>query len=128
MSLYCKVTEQDRINLRRLAEQQKNQRAEKFKIRFLKQTKDIKLAESRSPITEKLDEVKKSTQELGVIVEKTQPNTAQLAMENTHKTLPIENEKIQPGVIYDTSLQNTLSNMKNTFGFFIEKTDDSEIF
>ena len=59
MSIYSNVTEQDLINLRKLAEQQKNQRAEKFKSRILKQTHDIKLAESLSPITEKLDEVKK---------------------------------------------------------------------
>ena len=61
MSIYSNVTEQDLINLRKLAEQQKNQRAEKIKNRILKQTHDIKLAESLSPITKKLDEVNKST-------------------------------------------------------------------
>ena len=59
MSVYSNVTEQDLINLRKLAEQQKEQRALKIKNRILKQTHDIKLAESLSPITEKLDEVKK---------------------------------------------------------------------
>ena len=59
MSFYSNVTEQDLINLRKLAEQQKNQRGEKNKNRNLKQTHDIKLAESLSPITNKLDEVKK---------------------------------------------------------------------
>ena len=59
MSIYSNVSEQDLINLRNLLEQQKNQRAEKIKNKFLKQTHDIKLAESLSPITEKLDEVKK---------------------------------------------------------------------
>ena len=63
MSIYSNVTEQDLINLRKLAEQQKNERALKIKNKILKQTHDIKLAESRSPITEKLDEVNKSTQE-----------------------------------------------------------------
>ena len=63
MSIYSNVTEQDLINLRKLAEQQKNQRAEKIKNRILKQTHDVKLAESLSPITKKLDEVNKSTQE-----------------------------------------------------------------
>ena len=57
------MTEQDLINLRKLAEQQKKQRAEKIKYRILKQTHDVKLAESLSPITKKLDEVNKSTQE-----------------------------------------------------------------
>ena len=51
MSNYSKVTEQDLDNLRKLAEQQKNQRALKIKSRILKQTHDIKLAESLSPIT-----------------------------------------------------------------------------
>ena len=63
MSIYSNVSEQDLINLRKLAEQQKEQRALKIKNRILKQTHDIKLAESLSPITKKLDEVNKSTQE-----------------------------------------------------------------
>ena len=68
MSIYSNVTEQDLFNLRKLAEQQKNQRAEKIKNRILKQTHDIKLAESLSPITEKLDEVTKSSRELGEVI------------------------------------------------------------
>ena len=51
MSIYSNVTEQDLISLRELAEQQKNQRALKIKNRILKQTHNIKLAESLSPIT-----------------------------------------------------------------------------
>ena len=62
MSIYSTVTEQDLINLRKLAEQQEDQRTLKIKNRILKQTHDVKLAESFSPITEKLDEVNKSTQ------------------------------------------------------------------
>ena len=72
MSIYSNVTEQD------LAEQQKNQRALKIKNRILKQTHDVKLAESLSPITkpikERLDEVNKSTQELGEFIKKSQPS------------------------------------------------------
>ena len=34
MSIYSNVTKQDFINLRKLADQQKNQRAEKTKIEF----------------------------------------------------------------------------------------------
>ena len=63
MSFCSNVTEQDLIMLRKQAEQQKNQRAEKIKNRILKQTHDIILAESLSPITDKLDEVKNTTQE-----------------------------------------------------------------
>ena len=48
MSVYSNVIEQDLINLRKLAEQQKNQRALKIRNRILKQTHDIKLAESLS--------------------------------------------------------------------------------
>ena len=59
MSIYSNVTEQDLINLHKLAEQQKNQRAEKIKTKILKQTHDIKLAESFSPITKKLEESSK---------------------------------------------------------------------
>ena len=38
MSIYSNVSEQDLNNLRKLAEQQKSQRAEKIKNRILKQT------------------------------------------------------------------------------------------
>ena len=53
MSIYPKVTKLDLINIRKLAEQQKNHRAEKIKNLILKQTHDIKLAESLSPIIKK---------------------------------------------------------------------------
>ena len=86
----------------------------------MKQTHDIKLAESFSPITKKLDEVKVSTQIVGEVVKES--TTPRLAIENTYSALPIENEQIQPGIIYDTSLENTLSNMKRTV-FFIKKKD-----
>ena len=61
MSIYSNVTEDDLINLRKLAEQQKNERALKIKNRILKQTHNIKLAESLSPITKKLDTINEST-------------------------------------------------------------------
>ena len=53
MSIYSNGTEQDLINLRKLPEQQKNQRAEKIKNRILEQTHDVKLAEPLSPILKK---------------------------------------------------------------------------
>ena len=71
MSIYSNVSEQDLIILRKLAQQQKEQPAEKIKNRILKQTHDIKLAESLSPIIKKLDEVKETTQEIGEIIKKT---------------------------------------------------------
>ena len=116
MSIYPNVTEQDLINLRNLAEQQKNRRALKIKNRFLKQTLDVKLAESLSPITKKIDEVKESTQNLGEVIEKAQPEKKpQPVIEHTSHHQPIE--KIE-GVIYDTELENTLKNMKRNTGFF----------
>ena len=51
MSFYSNVTKEDLINLRQLAEQQKEHRALKNKNRILKQTHDVELAESLSPIT-----------------------------------------------------------------------------
>ena len=117
MSIYSKVTEQDLIDLRKLAEQQKNQRALKIKNRNLRQTHDIKLAESLSPITKKLDEIIKSTQKLGDVIEKSQPEnkTPQPAIEYTQPHQPIENYE---DAIYDTELENTLKNMKSNTGFF----------
>ena len=41
------------INLRKLAQQQKNQRELKTKHKSLKRTIDVKLAENVTPITEK---------------------------------------------------------------------------
>ena len=127
MSIYSNVTEQDLIKLRKLAEQQKEQRALKSKNRILKQTHDVNLAESLSPITNKLDGtskklgdiIKESTQNLGDVIKET--NSPQPAIENTPTALPIENEKIQPRVIYDTSLGNTLSNMRKNTGFLKKK-------
>ena len=129
MSIYPNVTEQDLDNLRKLADQQKEQRALKIKNRFLKKTHDKKLAESLSPITDKIEEVNKSinesTQELGDAIKKTQPaieNTPQTAIENTPQTA-IENTPQPPnenneGVIYDVEIENTLSKMTDNRGFF----------
>ena len=58
MSFYSNVTEQDLIKLRKLAQQQKKQRAVQMKNKILKLTHDVILAESLSPNTEKIHEVK----------------------------------------------------------------------
>ena len=63
MSIYSNVTQNDLDNLRKLADQQKPERALKIKNGILKQTHDVKLAESLSPVTKKLNELNKSTQE-----------------------------------------------------------------
>ena len=120
MSIYSNVTEEDYLNLRKLAEQQKNERALKIKNRILKQTHDIKLAESLSPITKKLDEtskklddtIKESTQSLENVIKE---NTPQVAIENNPILQPIENNE---GNIYDVELENTLNKMADNTGFF----------
>ena len=61
MSIYSNVTEEDLNILRKLAQQQKEQRALKINNRILKQTHDIKLAESLSPITKKIGDVIKTS-------------------------------------------------------------------
>ena len=68
MTIYPNVIEQDLTNLRKIAEQQKNQRALKTKNRILKQTHDIKLAESLSPLTKNLEEKKESTLKVGEVI------------------------------------------------------------
>ena len=121
MSFYPNVSENDLINLRKLGEQQKNERAHKINNKILKQTHDIKLAESLSPFTKKLDEtieklghvIRESTQNLGNVIKDN--NTPQPAIEQTPTTQqPIENNQddTQPGILYDVSLENTLTNMK----------------
>ena len=121
MSISSDVTEQDLENLRKLAQQQKEQRAEKIKNKILKQTHDIKLAESLSPITKKLDEVKESTKKLGDVIKNSKPETPQLAIANT-QTPAILNTTIS------NSLRDTLSFMKKSKNFFKLKKDGNEVF
>ena len=106
MSIFSNVTEQDLINLRKLAEQQKNHRAEKIKNIILKQTHDLKLAESLSPITKILDEVIRSTKKLGELVNKSE------VVDGNTQTPAIENTNIS------RSLLDTLAFMKTSKNFF----------
>ena len=70
MTIHSNVTEKKLINLRKLVEQQKNQRAPDIKNRILKQTRDKKIAESLSPITKKLEDVVKSPKKLGDVLKR----------------------------------------------------------
>ena len=115
MSIFPDVSEEDLINLRKLAEPHKNQRALKIKNRILKQTRDVKLAESLSSITKKLDEEKETTQKIGDVIKESQQETPQPAIEHTLLPRPIENNE---GLIYDVELENTLKNMTINNGFF----------
>ena len=115
MSFYSNATEEDLIDLRKIAEQQKEQRALKIKHRILKQTYDIKLAEFLNPITKRIDEVKETTEKVGDVFKEVQPKTPQLAFENTPAPQPIENNE---GRIYEVELENFLKNMEKNIGFF----------
>ena len=85
MSIYSNVTEDDLINLRKLAEQQKNERALKIKNRILKQTHDIKLAENLSPITKKLDTINDSTKGISEVIKETNSKVDIKALPNNSK-------------------------------------------
>ena len=118
------LTGHDLINLRKLAVQQKNQRAEKIKNRILKETHHIKLAESLSPITKRLDEVNKSTQEVGEIIKKSQPpQNIKTILQNSQSQKPaIENTNIS------RSLLDTLAFMKTSKNFFKLTEDDGKVY
>ena len=87
MRIFSNVTEQDLVNLHKLAEQQKKQRALKIKNRFLKQTHDIKLAERLSTLTKKLDTINDSFKNLGEIIKESYSEN-----ENNQVVVPVEIE------------------------------------
>ena len=106
MSIYSNVTEQDLINLRKLAQQQKEQRAEKIRNRILKQTNDVKSAESLSPITKKLDKINKSTKKIGEVIKGSISEN-----ENIQEIVPVETES------EDENIQSNLRTLPNSLIF-----------
>ena len=96
------MTQQDLINLRKLADQQNNQRALKIKNGILKQTLDIKLAESLSPLTKKLSEIIESTEKLGEVIKDSNSEN-----EINQETAPVEIES------EDENIQTNLSALPN---------------
>ena len=111
MSIYSNVTEKDLDNLRKLAYQQKNQRAEKIKNRILRQTHDIKLAESLSPITKKLDEVNKSTKKISEVIKESNSEN-----DNNQEMIPFEKES------EDENIQTNLRALPNSSIFSDQMT------
>ena len=118
MSIYSNVTEQDLDNLRKLVEQQQNQRAHKIKHRILKQTHDIKIAKSLSPITQKLDE---TTKKLGDVIKGSNSEN-----ENNQEIVPVEieseDENIETNLralpnssIFSESMAKTLGRLMSSF-------------
>ena len=111
MSIYSNATEQDLDNLRKLAQQKKEQRALKIKNRTLKQTHDVKVAESLSPTTKKLEEVNKSTKELGEIVKESNSENV-----NNQEIVPVEIES------EDENIQTNLRALPNSSIFSDQMT------
>ena len=128
MSIYSNVTEQDLNNLRKLAEQQKNQRALKIKNRILKQTHDEKLAESLSPITKRLDLIENNKgQKIGELIKKSETpaieDKPQSAIKDGNTQTPaIENTNIS------RSLLDTLAYMKRSKNFFKLEEKDRKVY
>ena len=117
MRNYPNVTEQDLTILLKLAEQQKIQRAFKIKNRILRKTHDLKLAESLSPITRKLDVNNETTKQLGEIVKK-----SDVKYRNT-QTPAIEK------ITGTQSIRDTLALMKGSKLFFkLERKDNGHVF
>ena len=111
MSIYSNVSEQDLINLSKLAEQRKNQRALKIKNRILKQTHDDKLAEPLSPITKKLDKINKSRKKIRKII-----NPSNSEKGNNQETVPVEIES------EDENIQTNLRALPNSSIFSDQMT------
>ena len=107
MSIYSNVTEQDLIDLRKSAEQQKKERALKIKNRILKQNYDFKLAESLSPITKKLDTINESNRNLGEKIKKTNSKVDIKALPNCSNFCNSMREMIGP-------LMNSRNSLKFT--------------
>ena len=107
MSIYSNVTEEDLINLRKIPEQQKNERALKIKNRILKQTHDVKLAENLSPITKKLDTINESIKEMGEVIKETNSKVDIKALPNNSKFCNSMTQIIG-------SLMNSRNSLKNT--------------
>ena len=117
MSIYSNVTKEDLSNLRKLADQQKEQSALKIKNRILKQTHDTKLAETLSPITNKLEE---STKKVSEVIKESNPE-----IENNQEIVPVEiesaDENIQTNLralpnssIFSDSMAKTLGRLRSS--------------
>ena len=111
MSIYSNVPEQDLNNLRKLAQQQKEQRALKIKNRILKETHDVKLAESLSPITKKLDKINKSTKKISEVIKESNSEN-----ENNQEIVPVEIES------EDENIQTNLRALPNSSIFSDQMT------
>ena len=85
----------------------------------MKQTHEKKLAENLSPVTQNMEKSDKSTQKLGEVTQKSnsENKTPDLAIENV-QTQPAIQQDSHPGILYDTSLEITSTNMISANNFF----------
>ena len=130
MSISSNVTEQDLITLRKVAEQQKNQQALKIKNRVLKQPHDIKLAESLSPITKKLDNNNESTKNLGEEIKESISKAYIKTLPKSSKFSNSMREMIGSFMSSKTSLKITQDNESgraNILGVPIQKSKKMQI-
>ena len=126
MSVYSNVTEQELDNLRKLAEQQKNQRVLKIKSRILKQTHDVKLAESLSPITKKLEEVNKSTKKIGEVIKESNSENEKI-QEIVPVEIKSEDENIQTNLRALPSSSMFSAQMTKTLGRLMSNANSLKI-
>ena len=61
-----------------------------------------------------MDKVKETTQKIGDFIKESQPELAQLAIENTPNHQPIKKNEWR---VYDVELEKTLKNMTGNSGF-----------
>ena len=80
------------------------------------------MAERFEHINKKLEELDESTREAGELLKESEPEkevSVQISIENKQPVLAKVHN--QPGVVYDTSLEHSLENMKSSSIFFSVK-------
>ena len=107
-----------------MAEQQKNQRAEKIEDKILKPTHGKHLAESFTPITEKLSEVNESTEKLAEVLNKEDSEN-----ENQQKMIPVEFETDDENKDIRALLKIAYSSasLRETLGFLMRSRNSLRI-
>ena len=111
MSICPNVTQEELINLRKVAEDQRTQRALEIKITYIKQTHDINSSENLSAITKKL-EVNKCKQKLGDLMKESNSEN-----ENNQELDPVEIES------EDENIQTSIRVLPNSKIFFTVMTE-----
>ena len=123
MSIYLDVTKEHMIELAKLSEQQKNQRADQIEIRISKQTRDETLAEIFKPLTKNYAGVSESTK-------KTRKNSKKIRFWKwntcSSQTSYIE---ISEGVECTSSLRHVLTLMERSQNFLkLEEKPGENVF